>query len=70
LAEAFGQNTKTGNPYFWSEKELDHGDKLEVLIGMIHGMSKIRFLINHGAQKEYTDFGCMAIDTAVRLAGV
>jgi hypothetical protein len=33
-------------------------------------MSKIRFLIDHGTQKEYTDFGVMAIDTAVRLAGV
>jgi N4-gp56 family major capsid protein len=70
LAEAFGKNRLTGNPYFWSEEELDHKDKLEVLIGMIHGMSKIRFLIDHGTQKEYTDFGVMAIDTAVRLAGV
>lgn len=70
LAEAYGQARQTGNPYFWSEKELDHGDKLEVLVGMIHGVSKIRFLIDHGTQKEYTDFGAMAIDTAVRIAGV
>ena len=70
LAEAYGKARQTGNPYFWSEKELDHGDKLEVLIGMIHGISKIRFLIDHGAEKQYTDFGAMAIDTAVKIAGV
>lgn len=65
LCEAYGKARQTGNPYFWSEKELDHGDKLEVLIGMINGKSKTRFLIDHGTQKEYTDFGVMAIDTAV-----
>ena len=69
LAEAYGKARQTGNPYFWSEKELDHGDKLEVLIGMIAGTSKIQFLIDHGAgAKEYTDFGVMAIDTAVQIA--
>ena len=65
LCEAYGKARQTGNPYFWSEKELDHGDKLEVLIGMVNGKSKTRFLIDHGTQKEYTDFGVMAIDTAV-----
>lgn len=68
LAEAYGKARQTGNPYFWSEKELDHGDKLEILIGMIAGKSKVRFLINHGTQEEYTDFGVMAIDTAVKIA--
>lgn len=68
LAEAYGKARQTGNPYFWSEKELDHGDKLEVLIGMVSGKSKVRFLIDHGAQEEYTDFGVMAIDTAVKIA--
>lgn len=68
LAEAYGKARQTGNPYFWSEKELDHGDKLEVLIGMIAGKSKIRFEIDHGDAKEITDFGVMAIDTAVALA--
>lgn len=68
LAEAYGKTRQTGNPYFWSEKELDHGDKLEVLIGMVGGKSKTRFLINHGTQDEYTDFGVMAIDTAVKIA--
>lgn len=67
LAEAYGKARQTGNPYFWSEKELDHGDKLEILLGMICGKSKVRFEIDHGTQKEFTDFGVMAIDTAVKL---
>lgn len=67
LAEAFGKARQTGNPYFWSEKELDHGDKLEVLVGMVAGKSKTRFLINHGNEEQYTDFGVMAIDTAVKI---
>lgn len=67
LAEAFGKTRQTGNPYFWSEKELDHGDKLEVLVGMVGGKSKTRFLINHGTEEQYTDFGVMAIDTAVKI---
>ena len=70
LATALGLNNKTGNPYFWSEKELDHGDKLEILIGMMNGSSKIRFLIDHGsAGKQYTDNGVLAIDSCVRIAG-
>ncbi len=69
LAEAYGKARQTGNPYFWSEKELDHGDKLEILVGMIGGKSKIRFEIdNNGVGKEPTDFGVIAIDTAVKLA--
>ncbi|MFM7012177.1 MAG: N4-gp56 family major capsid protein [Betaproteobacteria bacterium] len=68
LAEAYGKARQTGNPYFWSEKELDHGDKLEVLVGMIAGCSKIRFDIEHGDGAQPTDFGVMAIDTAVQLA--
>lgn len=68
LAEAFGKHRKSENSYFWSEKELDHGDKLEVLIGMIGGKSKIRFDIDHGVSGvQPTDFGVMAIDTAVAL---
>ncbi|MCK4786543.1 MAG: N4-gp56 family major capsid protein [Desulfobacteraceae bacterium] len=70
LAEAYGKHSKSGNPFFWSEKELDHGDKLEVLIGMIGGKSKTRFLVDHGPQEEYTDYGVMCIDTAVKIAGV
>ena len=70
LAEAWGKHVKTGNPFFWSEKELDHGDKLELLVGAINGRSKIRFEIDHGAAgKQFTDYGVMAIDTAVRISG-
>jgi N4-gp56 family major capsid protein len=69
LALAFGKNNKTGNPFFWSEKELDHGDKLEVLIGMMSGASKVRFEIDHGNQKQFTDFGVIALDSVVKIAG-
>lgn len=67
LAEAWGKHVKTGNPFFFSEKELDHGDKLEILLGMINGRSKIRFEIDHGDAKQFTDYGVIAIDTAVKL---
>jgi len=67
LAEAWGKHVKTGNPFFFSEKELDHGDKLELLVGAINGRSKIRFEIDHGDSKQFTDYGVMAIDTAVKL---
>lgn len=71
LAVAFGKNPKTGNPFFWSEKELDHDNLLEVLIGMVNGMSKVRFKVNFGdAGEQYTDNGVIAIDTAVKIAGV
>lgn len=69
LALAFGKNNKTGNPFFWSEKELDHGDKLEVLIGMMSGASKVRFEVDYGNQKQFTDFGVIAIDSVVKIAG-
>lgn len=68
LCEAYGKASKTGNPFFWSEKELDHDDKLEVLIGKVGGKSKTRFLIDHGTEEQYTDFGVIAIDTAVAIA--
>lgn len=67
LAEAWGKHTKSGFPFFFSEKELDHGDKLEILLGAINGRSKIRFEIDHGDSKQFTDHGVIAIDTAVRL---
>ncbi|GER16685.1 N4-gp56 family major capsid protein [Variovorax boronicumulans] len=69
LAEAYGKNGHTGNPFFWSEKLLDHDDKLEVLIGMMAGKSKIRFEIDYGETKQFTDQGIMVIDTAVAISG-
>lgn len=67
LAEAWGKHRKTGNPFFWSEKELDHDDKLELLVGAINGRSKVRFEVDHGNEKQITDHGIIAIDTVVKL---
>lgn len=72
LAEAWGKAKQSGAPFFWNEEELDHKDKLEVMIGMIAGMSKIRFGINYGGSStglQPTDNGVVAIDTAVKIAG-
>jgi Protein of unknown function (DUF4043) len=67
LAEAFAKHNGSGAPFFWSEKMLDHDDKLEMLVGTIRGVSKIRFLIDHGTEERYTDFGVTVFDTAVSL---
>lgn len=40
LGQAFGRSDHSGVPFFWSEKEMDHGDKLELLIGAVLGMSR------------------------------
>lgn len=69
LGEAWGKKTKSGSPFFWSEKLLDHDDKLEVLIGTVGGKSKIRFAVNHGAEVQPTDHGVTVIDTVVPLTG-
>ena len=44
--EAFARHGGSGVPFFWSEKTLDHDDKLEMLVGAIRGVSKIRFEID------------------------
>jgi len=67
LAMAFGASEHSGIPFFWSEEKGDHGDKLEILIGAILGMSKIRFLVDHGDHKEITDHGVTVLDTAVPI---
>lgn len=69
VAEALAKSDKTGIPFFWSEKELDHGDKCELLIGAIRGVSKIRFAVNTGEGVEFTDYGATAIDTVVPIIG-
>lgn len=68
VAEALAASDKSGIPFFWSEKELDHGDKAELLIGAIRGTSKIRYLVDSGDEKQYTDYGVTIVDTAVPLA--
>ncbi|MFW1665789.1 DUF4043 family protein [Acinetobacter ursingii] len=69
LAEAFAASDKSGVPFFWSEKELDHGDKWELLIGSIRGTSKIRFAVETGEGTEFTDYGVTCVDTAVPIIG-
>ena len=69
VAEALAASDKSGIPFFWSEKELDHGDKVELLLGAIRGVSKIRFEVDTGSEKQFTDYGTVAIDTAVPIIG-
>lgn len=70
VAEALASHKTSGMPFFWSEKELDHGDKFEVLIGAIRGVSKIRFNIDTGAGKEFTDYGVTVIDCVSQITGL
>jgi len=67
VGEALAKSDKSGIPFFWSEKEMDHGDKLELLIGAIRGVSKFRFDIDLGTHKEVTDYGVSVLDTVVPL---
>ena len=67
VAEALAAHKQSSIPFFWSEKELDHGDKVELLLGAIRGVSKIRFEVDTGEGKEITDYGVTAIDTAVPI---
>lgn len=70
LAQAFGRSEKSGIPFFYKEKEMDHGDKMECLIGAIWGVSKIRFGVDVGdGQQEFTDYGVTVVDTAVATLG-
>ena len=70
LAQAFAAapDKKGGMPFFWSEQEFDHGDKMELLIGAIQGMAKVRWKVAQGDGKfHFTDHGVIAIDTSVPL---
>lgn len=69
IAEALASSDKSGIPFFWSEKELDHGDKAELLIGAIRGVSKVRFEVDTGEGKQLTDYGVTVVDTAVPIIG-
>ncbi len=69
IAEAMASSEHSGAPFFWSEKDLDHGDKWELLIGAIRGVSKIRFDVNTGERQEFTDYGVTVVDTAVPIFG-
>ena len=67
IAQAFGASEKSGIPYFYSEEEGDHGDKMECLIGSILGMSKIRFAVDRGDDVQFTDHGVAVLDTVVPI---
>lgn len=70
VAQAFGSSRHGGMPFFWKEKEFDHDDKMELLIGAIQGLSKVRWLVDQGdGTKRWTDHGVIAIDTAVPILG-
>lgn len=67
VAEALAASDKSGIPFFWSELMLDHGDKCELMLGLIRGVSKIRFLVDQGGIGQFTDYGVTVIDTAVPI---
>ena len=71
IAQAFASSKNSGVPFFWSEKELDHGDKVELLIGSVRGVSKVRFAVDTGDNgTEFTDYGVTIVDSVVpRVAG-
>lgn len=69
LAQAWAASEHSGMPFFWSEKDLDHGNRLELLIGAILGSSKIRWGVEGTNGLEFTDHGVAAIDTAVPIIG-
>lgn len=67
LAQAFAASEHSGMPFFWSEEKGDHGDKMELLIGAVLGMSKIRFAVDRGDETQFTDHGVAVLDTAVPI---
>ena len=70
VGEALAASDKSAIPFFWSEKELDHGDKVELLIGAIRGVAKLRFEVDTGdTGKQITDYGVTVLDTAVPIVG-
>lgn len=69
IVEALAKHPKSGVPFFWSEKELDHSNSLELLIGAIRAAMKLRWNVDTGNGHEYTDHGIIAIDAAVKISG-
>ncbi len=67
LGQAFAASEHSGMPFFWSEEPDDHRDKLEILIGVIQGLSKIRFAVDHGDEVQFTDHGVTVLDTVVPI---
>lgn len=69
VAQAFGASEHSGMPFFWKEAKDDFDDKMEIMIGAILGMSKVRFEVDHGDQKQFTDHGVAVLDTVVPIIG-
>lgn len=70
LAKAYAKSRHSGWPYFWKEAASDFDDKLEVMIGGILGVSKIRFAVDVGdGRTEYTDHGAAVVDAVVPIIG-
>jgi len=70
LAKAYAKSRHSGWPYFWKEAPDDFDDKLEIMIGTILGMSKIRFAVNVGDNRtEFTDHGAAVVDAVVPIIG-
>lgn len=69
VAQAFGASEHSGMPFFWKEAKGDFDDKLEIAIGAILGMSKIRFEVDHGDMTQFTDHGVAVLDTVVPIIG-
>lgn len=69
VAQALAAARMSGVPFFWSEKELDHGDKVELLIGAIRGVSKIRFAVKQDDVDTITDYGVVVVDSTVKTPG-
>lgn len=70
LAKAYAKSRHSGWPYFWKEAPSDFDDKLEIMVGSILGMSKVRFAVNTGDDRiEFTDHGAAVIDAVVPIIG-
>jgi N4-gp56 family major capsid protein len=68
LIEDLGQSKSGNGSAFVSEKILDHGDKEEVLVGIVNGYEKPRFNVDFGdAGTQPTDHGVYCVDTCVKL---
>ena len=70
VLEAFASSHQSGIPFFWVEDDRrDYGNLVSLLIGAIRGVAKTRFEVDTGNGKEITDYGVVAVDTAVNIIG-
>lgn len=69
VAQAFGASEHSGMPFFWKEAKDDFDDKMEIAIGAILGMAKVRFEVDHGDKTQFTDHGVAVLDTVVPIIG-